>query len=66
MKSEIHPQIHAISVRCVCGSAFDSISTDEKISVDICSQCHPYYTGQQKFIDTAGRIEKFQKRFTKK
>jgi large subunit ribosomal protein L31 len=66
MKSEIHPQIHAISVRCVCGSTFDSISTEEKISVDICSQCHPYYTGQQKFIDTAGRIEKFQKRFTKK
>ncbi len=66
MKNEIHPQINEISVRCVCGSSFDSISTEEKISVDICSQCHPYFTGQQKFIDTAGRIEKFQKRFTKK
>lgn len=66
MKSEIHPQINEVNVRCVCGSMFASISTEESLDVDICSQCHPFFTGQQKFVDTAGRIEKFQRRFTKK
>ena len=66
MKQEIHPEIYELEVRCVCGSSFASISTEENISVDICSQCHPFFTGQQKFVDSAGRIEKFQRRFTKK
>lgn len=66
MKTEIHPEIHQVDVRCVCGSSFESLSTEPNISVDICSQCHPFFTGQQKFVDTAGRIEKFQRRFAKK
>lgn len=66
MKSEIHPQIHEVNVHCACGNTFASISTDSSLDVDICSGCHPFFTGQQKFVDTAGRIEKFQRRFTKK
>jgi large subunit ribosomal protein L31 len=65
MKKEIHPEVIEITARCVCGTTFPSISTQSKIDVDICSMCHPFFTGQQKFVDTAGRIEKFQKRFAK-
>jgi large subunit ribosomal protein L31 len=66
MKSDIHPQVHEIDVRCACGSKFASISTEATVDVDICSACHPFFTGQQKFVDTAGRIEKFLRRFVKK
>ena len=66
MKKELHPVINDVSVRCACGHSFRSISTKEEISIDICSKCHPFYTGQQKFIDTAGRIEKFSKRYATK
>jgi len=66
MKKEIHPVINDVTVRCACGNSFRSISTAEEISVDICSKCHPFFTGQQKFIDTAGRIEKFSKRYATK
>ncbi len=64
MKTGIHPKYYATKISCACGNAFDSGSTVEgELHVDICSQCHPFYTGKQKFIDTAGRVEKFQKRF---
>ncbi len=63
MKPEIHPQIHEVTARCACGNAFQTISTQQRIETDICSSCHPFYTGQQKFVDTAGRIEKFQARY---
>ena len=63
MKKDIHPELHAVTIRCACGHSFDSMSTSEALLVDICSQCHPFYTGQQKFVDTAGRIEKFAKRY---
>ncbi len=66
MKKELHPVINEVNVRCACGSNFRSISTSEDISIDICSKCHPFFTGQQKFIDTAGRIEKFSKRYAAK
>jgi large subunit ribosomal protein L31 len=66
MKKNIHPEIFNVAVRCACGHSFDSISTSNRLEVDICSNCHPLYTGQQKFIDTAGRIEKFEARFNKK
>jgi large subunit ribosomal protein L31 len=63
MKKDIHPQIYKESVvTCACGNTFTTISTQEAIRVEICSMCHPFYTGQQKFIDTEGRIEKFQKK----
>lgn len=63
MKADIHPNYVACKVTCACGNAFDTKSTVEKMHVDICSECHPYYTGKQKFIDTTGRVERFQKRF---
>jgi large subunit ribosomal protein L31 len=66
MKKDIHPEIFEITARCVCGNAFQTISTASRIEVDICSSCHPLFTGQQKFVDTAGRIEKFQQRYEKK
>ncbi len=63
MKDGIHPKLHTeCQVTCACGNTFTTISTVEKISVEICSMCHPFYTGQQKFIDTEGRIEKFVKK----
>ncbi len=63
MKKKIHPQLKAINVTCVCGAKFETISTQEIGKIDICSNCHPFYTGKQKVIDTEGRIEKFKKKF---
>ncbi len=65
MKNEIHPHIFNVRAQCVCGNSFETTSTKEKLNVDICSKCHPYFTGAQKFLDTAGRIEKFERRFKK-
>lgn len=65
MKKGIHPQVNNVTARCACGNAFETISTETRLDVDICSNCHPLYTGQQKFVDTAGRIEKFQARYAK-
>ena len=65
MKKNLHPKVNEITVRCVCGNNFDTMSTSKKIEVDICSNCHPLFTGEQRFIDTAGRIEKFQARYSK-
>lgn len=66
MKKGIHPELHELTVRCACGNAFETRSTSPELRVTICSHCHPFYTGATKFIDTAGRIEKFQKKFAKK
>ena len=64
MKAEIHPKYTDTTVTCACGNSFTTRSTIENdLHVDICSACHPFYTGKQKFVDTAGRVEKFQKRF---
>jgi large subunit ribosomal protein L31 len=63
MKPGIHPRYIECTVNCGCGNVFKTRSTRPKISVEICSVCHPFYTGQQKFVDTAGRIEKYMKRF---
>lgn len=63
MKKTGHPEIHAVNIRCVCGNVIPTISTSASLDVDICSNCHPFFTGQQKFVDTAGRIEKFEKRY---
>lgn len=64
MKKGIHPQLFEITVTCACGHSFASRSTERSIDVDICSKCHPLYTGDQKFVDTAGRIEKFKNRYS--
>lgn len=67
MKKGIHPKYYKATVICTaCGATFESGSTVEDIKVDTCSKCHPFYTGQQKFVQAAGRVEKFQKRLAKK
>ncbi len=66
MKQGIHPELHEVNARCACGNSFSTRSTASDLRVTICSQCHPFFTGAQKFIDTAGRIEKFNKKFAKK
>ncbi len=63
MKSEGHPEYVTCKVACGCGNSFETRATVESINVEICGACHPFYTGQQRFVDTAGRIEKFNRRF---
>ncbi|MBI5726020.1 MAG: 50S ribosomal protein L31 [Planctomycetes bacterium] len=64
MKDKIHPEYKEVNVRCACGYTFKTRSTmGHDFQVDICSNCHPFYTGKQKYVDTAGRVEKFQKKF---
>ena len=65
MKPEIHPEYHKINAKCACGSEFELGSVNEEIQVEICSACHPFFTGKQKLVDTAGRIEKFNKKYAK-
>ena len=62
MKKDIHPKYFETDVKCVCGNKFKIGSTQEKIEVEICSACHPFYTGNEKILDTAGRVDKFKKR----
>lgn len=62
MKAEIHPQFHQAQVHCVCGNEFTVGSTTEAIRVEVCNKCHPFYTGTQNIVDTAGQVERFQKR----
>ena len=67
MKAKIHPKYHQnVKVTCACGNAFETGSTQEKIDVEICSTCHPFYTGKQNLVDTAGRVDQFKARLTKK
>jgi large subunit ribosomal protein L31 len=65
MKEAIHPKYEECTVSCACGYTFKTRSTKPVIKLEICSNCHPFFTGKQKLIDTAGRVEKFQKRFAK-
>ncbi len=63
MKKDIHPKYEDVAVKCVCGHEFTTKSTVEISKIDICSACHPFYTGKQKIMDTEGRIEKFKKKY---
>jgi len=65
MKKNIHPPFHRVIVHCSCGNEFETYSTAKEIRVEICSQCHPLYTGQQRAMDTAGNIEKFRLKYGK-
>lgn len=65
MKESIHPKYVAATVKCACGNTFETMSVMEEIKVAICSRCHPFFTGKQKLVDTAGRIEKFEKKYKK-
>ncbi|MGI6157246.1 MAG: 50S ribosomal protein L31 [Saccharofermentanales bacterium] len=62
MKDGIHPKYGKCVVRCACGETFETGATKETINVDVCSKCHPFYTGRQKLVDTGGRVDKFRKR----
>lgn len=66
MKKEIHPEYHSLKATCICGAEFEIGSTIPEIRVEICSSCHPFYTGQQKILDSEGRVDRFQKRYGKK
>lgn len=66
MKADIHPNYGPATVRCACGNVIQTRSTKAAMEVDICSACHPFFTGKQKFIDTAGRIDRFKKKFAKR
>ena len=63
MKPGIHPKYHEVEVRCACGNTFKTHSTKPELHLEICSNCHPFFTGRQKLIDTEGRVERFTKRF---
>lgn len=63
MKPDIHPTYQTATVRCACGASFETRSAVPEISVEICSTCHPYFTGKQKLVDTAGRVERFRQRY---
>ena len=65
MKNDIHPEYHKIKASCACGNEFELGSVENEINVEICSACHPFFTGKQKLIDTAGRIEKYKQRYAK-
>jgi large subunit ribosomal protein L31 len=67
MKADIHPQYSEVKVVCRCGNNFDTRSTigRPELHVEVCSQCHPFYTGKQKILDTGGRVDKFRKRYSK-
>ena len=65
MKAEIHPDYHKVKVICACGESFETMSTHagEEVRVDICSKCHPCYTGKRKIIDSSGRVDRFRKKY---
>ena len=67
MKPEIHPNYSPVTVTCSCGNTIETQSTlaDDSLQIDVCSACHPFYTGQQKIVDTAGRVDKFHKRYSR-
>jgi large subunit ribosomal protein L31 len=65
VKEKLHPEYHEVEVSCACGNSFKTRSTLPEMKVEICSACHPFFTGKQKLIDSAGRVERFQKRYGK-
>jgi len=65
MKKDLHPELHLVTAVCACGNTFETRSTQKELRLEICSACHPFFTGKQKFIDTAGRVERFKRRYSK-
>lgn len=63
MKAAIHPTYHITTVTCACGNSFEAGSVKQNLRVEICSACHPFYTGKQKFVDVGGRVDKFKKKY---
>ncbi len=65
MKKDIHPHLNLVTVVCACGNTFETHSTKDELRLEICSACHPFFTGKQKLVDSAGRVERFQRRYGK-
>ena len=65
MKADVHPKVYDVVVTCSCGAKYPTRSTKKQISVEICSNCHPFFTGKQRLIDTAGRVERFVQKYKK-
>ncbi len=63
MKKGIHPEYKKCTVTCACGNTFETGSTEEELRVELCSECHPFFTGKQKLVDSGGRVDKFKKRY---
>ncbi|MEO8031175.1 MAG: 50S ribosomal protein L31 [Gemmatimonadota bacterium] len=63
MKSDIHPKYQKISIQCACGNVIETRSTSTALRVDVCAQCHPHFTGRQRLMDTAGRVDRFRRRY---
>jgi len=66
MKQNLHPEYHEVTVHCACGETWTTRSTKKELRLEICSKCHPFFTGKQKLVDSAGRVERFRKRYEKK
>ena len=66
MREKIHPELHDVKVHCACGNEFMTRSTKKELRVEICSNCHPYFTGKQRLMDTEGRVDKFNRKYAKK
>lgn len=66
MKKGIHPEYKTVQVTCACGNTFETRSTKDSIKVEICSACHPFFTGKQKFVDSEGRVERFRRKYGQK
>ena len=65
MKTDIHPEYVTSTITCSCGNSWETRSTKPAMSVDVCSACHPFFTGEQRIVDTAGRVERFRRRYTR-
>jgi large subunit ribosomal protein L31 len=63
MKEKVHPKYNSTTITCTCGNVIETRSTQKDLKIEICSNCHPFYTGQQKIVDTEGRVEKFKKKY---
>ena len=63
MKADIHPEYIAATVRCACGNSFETRATKPDLHIEVCSACHPFFTGEQRIVDTAGRVERFRRRY---
>ena len=63
MKANIHPKYHKLTVQCACGNQFETRSTSASVHVEVCAKCHPYFTGKQRLMDTAGRVDRFRRKY---
>jgi large subunit ribosomal protein L31 len=63
MKPEIHPEYHEVTVVCACGNTFQTRATKPDLRLEVCNECHPFFTGKQRYVDSAGRVEKFQRKY---